>query len=358
MMKKALFLTSFGAGLALNQAGGIRAKVDDVSTTGKAFETPSRLQEIHFSETLRGDDAVTVLEAGGFKLTASCKTVTHTQGDTEIFPSASAFDLSSPPYASSSFGYSPRGRSPCGSYGDGHGSSSMSAGGYRSAYAASDRPGPDPSAGDGDASHDGSGGDPSDAERGIFGGWDGATVTDPCGTPPGGEADADSYSSYRSDGKQGGRYYGHYSGHYYSETPNSFTESFAALELTYTSPGDDYLYGYPNYKIYPNDEAVAGKYKGGESRTQTVFAGRFGYGGETCTFQSMSGRYLSINGDRTIGVHRPMEERTGSMWSSGYTGPPEGEGRSQDSGFPEGVDCMVAGVITYVGEVDRPIKIM
>lgn len=26
--------------------------------------------------------------------------------------------------------------------------------------------------------------------------------------------------------------------------------------------------------------------------------------------------------------------------------------------FPEGVDCMVAGVITYVGEAEQPFKIM
>lgn len=40
---------------------------------------------------------------------------------------------------------------------------------------------------------------------------------------------------------------------------------------------------------YPDEALVAGSYESGESRTQTVFAGRDGGWGDTCTMQSMSG---------------------------------------------------------------------
>ncbi|CAN0485179.1 unnamed protein product, partial [Laminaria digitata] len=63
----------------------------------------------------------------------------------------------------------------------------------------------------------------------------------------------------------------------------------AALELTYTATGADYLYGSPSYANYPNETVLVGGYEAGESRTQTVFAGRDGGWGDMSTLQSMSG---------------------------------------------------------------------
>ncbi|CAM9151614.1 unnamed protein product [Hapterophycus canaliculatus] len=370
-MKKALFLVSSGAGLLLSQARGIRREGDVISTR-RSSETSTRLQELYFSEILTEDDSVTVLETGGFKLTASCKTITHTYEDLGLFSSMS-YGYVPPSSASTSSGFSarrdPTVASPCEL--DDNGGRSRSSG-NPSSHASSDDPRRQPPS---DGYSSGSRGDPcrtgpwrgprngadgsgympfgsSAAGRGPPWRWNGAGETDPCEKPSSSDAGTD--SSYRSDVQDGGEY-GDY-GDYYSGIGSNFTESFATLELTYTPPFDDYLYGFPSYQSYPDDDVVAGTYSAGESRTQIVFAGSGGFPGETCTFQSMSGRFISVSGDRTIGIHRSFADRTGSMWASGSMGSPEEE--AEDSGFPDGVECMVAGVITYVGDVDRPIKTM
>ncbi|CAN0144375.1 unnamed protein product [Ectocarpus sp. 12 AP-2014] len=74
-------------------AGGIRHKHSAIISR-RASATD--LQELYFSETLSGNHTVTILEADGFKLAASCKTTTN-----DLNPystgSASSFSSSSSP---------------------------------------------------------------------------------------------------------------------------------------------------------------------------------------------------------------------------------------------------------------------
>lgn len=62
-----------------------------------------------------------------------------------------------------------------------------------------------------------------------------------------------------------------------------------------------------------------------------------------------SRNYVSINGDSTVGIHRSWME--GSTFGT-HQAFVEGMGGTEDvessGAFPEGVDCMIAGLITYV----------
>ncbi|CAM9402529.1 unnamed protein product [Ectocarpus sp. 13 AM-2016] len=126
--------------------------------------------------------------------------------------------------------------------------------------------------------------------------------------------------------------------HYSYELSQS--ESVAALELTYTASDEDYLYGTPAHSYYDDEDLVVGRYTSGESRAQTVFAGRDGSWGDTCTMQAISGQYLSIDGDSTIGIHRSWME-TGDATGGVY-------GMQGNRTFPDGIECMIAGVVTYM----------
>lgn len=111
-----------------------------------------------------------------------------------------------------------------------------------------------------------------------------------------------------------------------------YSESIAAIELTFTATDSDYLFGSPTYIQYPDEDRVVGSYEAGESRTQIIFVGRDGGYSQDSTLQSISGSYITTNGANTIGAHKSL-----TRWY------PYDDGNS----FPEGVDCMVAGLISY-----------
>ncbi|CAN0473822.1 unnamed protein product [Ascophyllum nodosum] len=110
------------------------------------------------------------------------------------------------------------------------------------------------------------------------------------------------------------------------------SDSIAALELTFTASDSDYLFGSPTYIRYPHEERIVGSYEAGESRTQIILRGRDGGYSQDSTLQSLSGSYITTNGANTIGAHKSQ-----TRWYP----------YNEESSFPEGVDCLVAGVISY-----------
>ncbi|CAM9276013.1 unnamed protein product, partial [Ascophyllum nodosum] len=111
-----------------------------------------------------------------------------------------------------------------------------------------------------------------------------------------------------------------------------YSDSIAALELTFTASDSDYVFGSPTYIQYPHEERIVGSYEAGESRTQIVFVGYDGGYSQDSTLQSLSGSYITTNGANTIGAHKSY-----ARWYP----------YNDESSFPEGVDCLVAGVISY-----------
>ncbi|CAM9748408.1 unnamed protein product [Sphacelaria rigidula] len=112
----------------------------------------------------------------------------------------------------------------------------------------------------------------------------------------------------------------------------SYTSHYLALDLTYTSSVEDYVYGPPYWwSSHPDEEVLVGPWAAGESRTTTVFQGYSGTYGDDFTLQSLSGNYLSIDGGDTAGIHRENSD-----WLPGGV-----------EAFPQGIECMVAGFITY-----------
>ncbi|CAM9786200.1 unnamed protein product [Ascophyllum nodosum] len=139
------------------------------------------------------------------------------------------------------------------------------------------------------------------------------------------------YSDYNDD------YYGGSSTFSYSFSDDYwsnyvYSDSIAALELTFTASDSDYLFGSPTYTQFPFEERIVGSYEAGESRTQIILAGYDGGYSTDSTLQSLSGSYITTNGANTIGAHRKS-----TRWYP----------YNEESTFPEGIDCLVAGVISY-----------